>query len=68
MMVIENEFSHGDFVYLKTDKEQYVRMVTCILHYKSGELMYRIRCGTIDSEHFGYELSKEVNVLLHTTN
>ncbi len=67
-MVILNEFDFGETVYLKTDREQYQRMVTCILHYKSGELMYRVRCGTIDSEHFGYELSKEVNVLLHTTN
>ena len=68
MMVVNNEFDFGDFVYLKTDKEQYVRMITCILHYKSGELMYKVSCGTSHSEHYGYELSKEINVLLSTTN
>ncbi len=68
MMVIENEFSHGDFVYLKTDKEQYQRIVTSIICYKAGELVYNIRCGTTTSEHYEYELSKEVNVLLSTTN
>ena len=68
MMVVENEFSFGETVYLKTDKEQSPRIVTCIMCYKAGELIYKLSCGTSSSEHYGYEVSKEVNVVLSTTN
>ena len=67
-MVIDNKFSFGDIVYLKTDKEQLPRIVTCILCYKQGELIYKLTCGTTQSDHYDYEISTEINVLLQTTN
>jgi len=68
MMVIKNEHDFGDVVYLKTDREQLPRIVVCILCYKQGELLYKLVCGTIQSDHYDYEISKTVDVLMTTTN
>jgi hypothetical protein len=67
MMVIENQFTHGDVVYLKTDKDQSARIVYALKVYK-GEILYEVVCGTQSSAHYDFELSSEVNVLLTTTN
>lgn len=66
-MVIQNCFDIGEVVYLKTDKEQYPRIVYCIKVYKN-ESIYELACGTITSSHYEFEISKEVNVLMTTTN
>jgi hypothetical protein len=66
-MVIGNTYSHGDIVYLKTDKEQSPRIVYCLKVYK-GEILYELSCGTHTSAHYDFELSAEVNVLMTTTN
>lgn len=68
MLMIENEYDFGDIVYLVTDKEQLPRIVVCVLCYKRGELLYKLCCGTLQSDHYEYEISKEINVLLATTN
>jgi len=67
MMVIQNSFEIGELVYLKTDKEQNPRIIYCIKVYKS-ENIYELACGTTTSSHYEFELSKEVNVLMSTTN
>jgi len=67
MMVIQNSFDIGELVYLKTDKEQSPRIIYCIKVYKS-ENIYELACGTTTSSHYEFELSKEVNVLMSTTN
>lgn len=66
-MLIDNQFEIGDVVYLKTDKEQSPRIVYCIKVLKDGYL-YDLACGTTTSSHYDFELSKEVNVLIMTTN
>lgn len=66
-MVVENEFDFGEVVYLKTDKEQLPRIVFCIKSTKA-DILYELACGTITSTHYGFEISKEVSVLLTTTN
>lgn len=64
MMVIDNEFDFGDIVYLKTDEEQKPHIVSKINLYKGGEIVYGlINCNTT-SDHYGFELSKEKNLLL----
>lgn len=68
MTVIEHQFTWGQEVYLKTDREQSPRMVLSFTVFKSGEVMYNLVCGSYKSEHFEFELSAEVNVLLATTN
>lgn len=66
-MIIDNKHNHGDIVYLKTDKEQHPRIVYCFKVYQS-EILYEIACGTLTSSHYEFELSKEPNVILTTTN
>lgn len=66
-MVVDNKFSHGEIVYLKTDKEQLPRMVYCIKVFQ-GEILYECVCGTITSAHYDFELSTEINVLMKTDN
>ncbi len=62
-MIIDNEYEIGDTVYLVTDKEQDQRLVFAITVYKSGELLYKIVCGTSSSDHYAFELSDTKNIL-----
>ncbi len=62
-MVIDNKYEIGDIVYLITDKEQEQRMVSSIVVYKAGELVYKLVCGTTYSEHYDFELSDTKNIL-----
>jgi hypothetical protein len=66
-LVIDNEHDFGDIVYLKTDSEQKPRIVFAIKVYKS-DILYELACGTVTSLHYGFEITKEVNVLITTTN
>ncbi len=66
-MLIQNAFEIGSTVYLKTDKEQCPRIVFCIKVFRN-EFTYELACGTGTSEHYDFELSSDVNVLLSTTN
>lgn len=63
MMVIDNRYSFGDVVYLKTDREQAPRIVFA---YKvtEREVLYELACGEESSLHYGFELSLEPNVLI----
>lgn len=64
MMVIDNKFEIGDFVYLTTDPDQLKRVVTAIKYCKGGELVYGVQCGTVESFHYEFELSTEKDLTL----
>lgn len=64
MMIIKNKHNIGDTVYLSTDKEQNPRIVIAIIVYMSGELLYKLICGTIESNHYDIEISIEKNILI----
>lgn len=66
-MIIENDFEIGDTVYLKTDSEQKPRIVFALKVYKNDTL-YELACGVSQSMHYAFEISKEINVLMITTN
>jgi len=61
------EFKLGEIVYLKTDEEQLKRIITCI--QLSGGSMddkvisYELSQGDTNSEHYGSEITKDVNDL-----
>ena len=58
-MVIENKFEIGETVYLKTDINQYERLVTR-LEVTSGNLLYCTALGDSDGIwHYDFELSRE---------
>lgn len=66
-IVVENKFDFGEIVYLKTDKEQNPRIVYMMKVFQN-EILYELACGTTVSSHYEFEISKEVNVLMQTTN
>jgi hypothetical protein len=67
MMVIDNKFNYGQEVYIKTDPDQKVRIVTAICA-RPGYIEYRLDCGTDWSWQPDYVISTEKNVILTTTN
>lgn len=56
--IFEPEYFPRDTVYLITDPEQLPRLVTayCV---KDNGVTYNVACGTQDSWHHGFEISKE---------
>ena len=62
-MVIENKYEIGQTVYLITDEDQLPRLVFCINIYKN-ELIYKLVCGTVISEHYDFEISEEKQLQL----
>lgn len=69
MIVIDNKFEKGEVVYLKTDKDQLPRMVYGFdICGSLNEIIYRLACGTQISNHYDFEITREVNVsLLYNT-
>jgi hypothetical protein len=67
MMVVDNKFSIGDYVYLVTDLDQLKRVVVSIL-ITDGSLIYGLNCGMSFSEHSACEISDEVDVLIKSDN
>jgi hypothetical protein len=65
--VVNNKYCIGDLVYLKTDKEQSPRIVFCI-KVTQTDVLYEVACGTLTSAHYDFELSKEPNIVLTSTN
>lgn len=67
-MRIENRFTFGQIVYLKTDREQSQRIVVSIQVNDSSVLLYRLCCGTSDSWHFEYEITAERDIIIATSS
>lgn len=65
MMIIENDFNIGDEVYLKTDVDQHVRLVTSF-NVRTERITYELSCGTNTSWHEPFEISAERDVLKAT--
>jgi len=57
-MVIDNKFEIGDIVYLSTDEEQLMRLVTSI-NISNNDLLYQLSCGSNNSNHYDFEISKK---------
>lgn len=65
-MTIQSKYDIGQMVYLKTDSEQKILMITGIL-WRSG-IQYELSCGTDARWHNEYEISEQKDVLISTTN
>ena len=61
-MTINNAFSIGDTVYLRTDSEQEERIVTGLLIRLEG-IIYYVTQGTSESSHYDFELTAERDVM-----
>jgi len=55
---IEVKFKIGDLVYLKTDKEQSLRIVTWYIVSQKG-VLYRLAAANSDSFHYDYEITDD---------
>lgn len=66
MIIIDNEYNFEQIVYLKTDIDQFERIVTGIMH-RPGCLKYELSCGTGETWHYGFEITKEKNVTMILT-
>ena len=66
-MVLDNDFKIKDFVYLKTDEEQRLRLVSGICVRDNG-ISYELCCGEQVTWHYSFEISKEKNILMTTDN
>lgn len=56
--MLVSEFSIGDTVYLITDNEQSAGLLTRIM-FSPNQVEYEIAIGATKSWHYGFELSKE---------
>ena len=63
MIILDNKFSIGDRVYLETDVDQQVRIVTG-LYFRKDTLTYGLSCGTTESWHYDFEICVEKNVII----
>lgn len=68
MMVIDNKFNISEVVYLKTDPDQRERIVSKISILPNGTLVYELSHTTYTSNHYDFELSREKDTILTTTN
>jgi len=66
-MLIDAKFKIGDTVYLQTDIDQQKRLITGI-NLRVNSIVYLLSCGTVESYHYDFEISSEVNVLITSTN
>lgn len=60
-MLIDNKYNLGQYVYLKTDPEQQVRIITDIRIGLDGGILYTIALGADTTNHYELEISKEKN-------
>ena len=67
MMILDTKYKFGDSVYLITDTEQLKRLVTGFNVRITG-IVYLLSCGAVDSCHYDFEITENINVIMTTTN
>jgi hypothetical protein len=65
-MTIKNKYELEEQVYLRTDPDQSVRLVTGIFVKPGNVLLYELSCGDETSDHYDFEISKEEDTVLKT--
>lgn len=60
-MLLENKYNLGDLVYLKTDVDQELRMVTAIQVCLDKGMIYSLSLGANETKHYELEISKTKN-------
>jgi hypothetical protein len=67
MMVIDNKFDIGDFVYLITDIQREKKIVTELVISKSS-ILYTLAYGGYNTEHYDFKITDDINVLIINDN
>ena len=60
-------YNIGDYVYLKTDIDQYKRLVTGYTVRTDG-ILYLLSLGSEETSHHELEISDEIDILLKSMN
>jgi len=60
-------FNIGDYVYLKTDIDQYKRLITGYT-VRFNEVTYLLSLGEEESTHYELEISNEIDILLKSSS
>ena len=66
-MLIDTKFKIGDSVYLKTDTDQQKRLVTGY-YVRMNSITYLLSCGIVESTHYDFEMTIDIDVLATSTN
>lgn len=66
-MLLESKYIVGQKLYLITDRDQLLRIVTGILFRLSG-IQYELACGSASSWHYDFEVSETKDVVTSTTS
>lgn len=67
-MTIKTEFDFEEKVFLKTDVDQKVRLITTIEVRPNDLILYELACGIEKSWHYRFEISRDKDVMLTSTN
>lgn len=68
-ITFEIQLEIGEVVYLKTDREQLPRFVVGYIIRPQESIVYDLQSGGESvTSHYAFEISKEINVLLNSTN
>lgn len=62
-MIVNVPYEFGDIVFLKTDPDQYERMVYKISIYPNGAVMVALSFGATNSEHYDFEVSTQKDLM-----
>ena len=65
MILIDNKYNIGDSLYIKTDKDQKLRILTQITILPIG-LRYCLSCDEVDTWHYDIEITNEKNILINS--
>ena len=66
MIVIDNKYEMKQIVYLKTDPDQFRRVIVGIRVCAEGAILYQLCCGPAESWHYDFEISDGQDVLIKT--
>jgi len=61
-MTINNKFKLGETVYLKTDPDQYLRIITAILITADGGILYKLAINMNEQFHYEIEIQREKSI------
>jgi hypothetical protein len=67
-MTISIPFDWGDTVYIKTDVDQRPRQISEINVKPPNCVVYSLSCGAQNSDHYEFEISKEKDFIITTTD
>lgn len=58
-MTINNKFKLGEMVYLRTDPDQFARIIVALQVTVDGGLLYKLAIGMNEQWHFEVEIARD---------